>query len=273
MDEVPQGDLSFRTANPIPGDRGEFRLPVWAQYAVALVLVAIATFIAYVASSVVPSHGLTLIFVLPVVIAGLAFGLGQSIVATLASVFAFDFFFTQPYFSMRMSDPSDIWAAGLLMLTAGIVSTVAWQSRLHALEARRSAAQTEELRRLAHALVAGASRREFLQEAANTIGRLFDGPAVVLSQCAGALRAVSSAKDENLSEAELDAARSLFADGGRVRAQTYPHEASRFDMWSVSTPRGIEFVLCANLGAERPANADQLIEIVAGDLMVNAARS
>jgi K+-sensing histidine kinase KdpD len=42
----------------------------------------------------VPAPGLTLIFVLPVVIAGTAFGLGPSVAAIVASVLAFDFFFT-----------------------------------------------------------------------------------------------------------------------------------------------------------------------------------
>lgn len=273
MTEAAQGDPSLTVAAVGAGGLNEFRLPSWAQYAIALVLVVIATFIAYVASPVVPSPGLTLIFVLPVVIAGLAYGLGQSIVATVASVFAFDFFFTQPYFSVRMTDPSDIWAAGLLLLTAEIVSTVAWQSRQYALAAMRSAAQTEELRRLAHALVAGVPQQDFLQAAANTIGRLFEGPALVLSRGGGALRVAAATPGAELSEAEFAAARSISADLDRIRAQTYPHEASRFDMWSVTTRSGVQYVLCANLGPERPANADQLIEIVAGYLVVNAARS
>lgn len=270
MTEAAQDNRALGTAAKTSVD---LRLAPWAQYAIAIVLVAIATFLAYVASSVVPSPGLTLIFVLPVVIAGLAFGLGQSVVATLASVFAFDFFFTQPYFSVRMTDPSDIWAAGLLLLTAGIVSTVAWQMRQYALEARRSAAQTEELRQLAHALVVGCSRQEFLQAAATTIGRLFEGHAIVLARSADALRIAASTQDAELSDAEFDIARAIISNGDRVRAQTYPHDVSRFDMWPVSTPGGVEYVLCADLGSERPANADQLIEIVAGYLVVNAGRS
>lgn len=273
MTEAACGDLSSEAAAEWAGGLDEFRPSSWAQYAIALVLVIIATFIAYVASPVVPSPGLTLIFVLPVVIAGLAYGLAQSVVATLASVFAFDFFFTRPYFSVRMTDPSDIWATGLLLLTAAIVSTVAWQSRQYALEARRSAAQTEELRQLAHTLVAGSPRREFLQATAITIGRLFGGPAVVMSRSAGALLVAATSQGALLSDAEFAAASAITTEKDRIRAQTYPHEVSRYDMWPVSTPGGVEYVLCANLGMERPANADQLIEIIAGYLVANKARS
>ena len=100
-----ENDLQVMTGSDARIARTESLLPILAQYGVSLGLVAAATFLAFVANTVVPAPGLTLIFVLPVVIAGTAFGLGPSVAATLAGVLAFDFFFTQPIYTFRMTRP------------------------------------------------------------------------------------------------------------------------------------------------------------------------
>ena len=69
------------------------------------------------------------IFVLPVVIAATALGWGPSLLAVSTSVLAFDFFFTEPFYSFRIASPSDVWAAALLLVIAAIVSTIAAESR------------------------------------------------------------------------------------------------------------------------------------------------
>ena len=38
---------------------------------------------------------------------------------------AFDFIFTEPYYSLTMTNPSEIWAAVLLFVIASIVTSVA----------------------------------------------------------------------------------------------------------------------------------------------------
>jgi two-component system sensor histidine kinase KdpD len=246
------------------------RYPVLAQYGASLCLVAAATFLAFVASTVVPAPGLTLIFVLPVVIAGTAFGLGPSVAATLVGILAFDFFYTQPIYTFRMTDPSDIWAAGLLLITAVIVSTVSWQSRRYALDARRAAAHAEELRQLAHAVIEGASQSEIVQAAATALSRIFGGPAVVLSNADGGMRVEASAGGAEMSEDEMRAAEAARASGIRMRADTYPNDQSRFDMWPVAAGTSCQYVVGVDFGRakyERPVEADQLVEIAAGYLI------
>ena len=250
-------------------------LPALAQYALTLLLVAAATFLAFIASSVVPAPALTLIFVLPVIIAGALFGLGPSITAIVASVIAFDFFFTQPYFTLRMNDPSEIWAALLLLITAAIVSTVSWQSRQHALNARRAAVQAEELRRLAHAVIGGAPQNQIVEIAAQSLGRIFAAPAAILSRDDGRLRVIATAGDANIAQADIDAAEGALAAGVHVRGQSYPHERSRFDMWPVAPDAQCQYVVALDLERarqDRPAGSNHLIEIVAAYIISNRAR-
>lgn len=249
------------------GERGE--LPVAVHYALTILLVATATLLAYAGSAVVPAPGLTLIFVLPVVIAGTAFGFGPSIAATLIGVLAFDFFFTQPYYTLRMSDPSEIWAALLLLVTAAIVSTVSWQSGQYAAEARRAAAQAEELRRLAQAVVHGDTRGQIEQAAATALSRIFAGPAVILSQTAHGVQIASAAGGAQMSADDLQAAEGALASKVHMRGETFPHTQSKFDMWPVLVAEDRQYVAGVDFGSaeyERPANADRIVEIVAGYL-------
>jgi two-component system sensor histidine kinase KdpD len=116
------------------------RVSPLTAYALSLALVAAATVLAFVASRLAPAVSLPLIYVLPVVIAASLFGWGPSLLAIVAGVLAYDFFFTRPYLSFRMTDPDEIWAAGLLLVTSAIVSTVAAQARRRARDAETPSA-------------------------------------------------------------------------------------------------------------------------------------
>src|SRR5512144_334615 len=64
-------------------------------------------------------------------------------IAVNAMVLAFNFFLTEPRYTLAGDDPANIWAIGLLFVVGLIVSGVAFTSRRRALEAallRRQAA-------------------------------------------------------------------------------------------------------------------------------------
>src|SRR6516165_1785168 len=111
-------------------------LPLIAQYGLALVFVALATGLAFLVQHLVSAPNVTLIYVLPVIISATLFGWGPSLLAVAVGVVAFDFFFTEPYYSLTMTNPSEIWAAVLLFVIASIVTYVGAQSRRRAMEAR-----------------------------------------------------------------------------------------------------------------------------------------
>ena len=100
-------------------------LPLIAQYGLALVFVALATGLAFLVQHLISAPNVTLIYVLPVIISATLFGWGPSLLAVALGVVAFDFFFTEPYYSLTMMNPSEIWAAVLLFVIASIVTSVA----------------------------------------------------------------------------------------------------------------------------------------------------
>ena len=262
-----EGRISLLTpassANVIHGEGA--RLPAAAEYGVALLLVAVATLIAFIADQAVDAPSLTLIFVIPVVIAATNLSWGASLAAVVASALAFDFFFTQPYFTFRMTDPSEIWAAGLLLVTAAIVSAVAGQSRRRALEARRAADQAEALQALARTIIEDRSQKEVIAAAATALSRIFSAPAVIFAETEGRLRAQATAGDAAVSEVEIKAAESALETRAHFRGETYPNDDSKFDLWPVATPAARRYVMGVDFHSsvfERPPDPERFIEIV-----------
>jgi two-component system sensor histidine kinase KdpD len=267
-------DEPWSSGPPMSAKTDEARpLPIYAKYAAGLLLVAAATLLAFIANRLgVVAPALTLIFVLPVVVAATVLGWGPAILAIGASLLAFDFFFTRPYFTLQMTDPSEIWAAGLLFVTATIVSAVAGESRRRALAAQRAANQAEALRSLAHIIVEGRTEREVVWAAARALSGILEAPAVIFAETDGEVRTVATAGETTVTEAETDAARGALQAGSHIRAETYPFDLSKLDLWPVSGPEGRRYVLGVDLTRselDRPGDADRFAEIVGAYLVAH----
>jgi K+-sensing histidine kinase KdpD len=261
------------TAEPAPSgpaDTSERRsLPAAGQYAASLIFVAVATGFGFSLEPLMGAANLTLVFVLPVMAAATLFGWGPSLVATVASVLAFDFFFTEPRYSLVIARPADLWAAGLLLAIAASVSMIAAESRRRERAARWSAEQARALQTLAHLVIHAAPTPEILPTAAATLHQIFRAPSVIFIQLAGALRPLASSGGAKITQAEEEAAKSVVETGVRARAETYPYHKSTFDFWPVETPDGRACVIGVSFlqaGRSRPVEPERFIEIVAAYL-------
>ena len=247
------------------------RLPLVAQYVTALLLVGAATLVDFVVKQLIGTPHLTLIYVVPVVAAATAFGWGPALAAVLASVLAFTYFFTQPYYSFRIDSPSDIWAAGLLMVIAAIVTTLAAESRGRALEARRAAAQAEALQRLAHAVIEARAPAEILQAATTALHQIFRAPAVIFLKDGERLRCVASAGRPDITPADEEAARGALEESLHTRGETYPYDQAEFEFWPVATPTGGPCVVGVDFtraDGGRPAKPEKFVDVVTAYLAI-----
>ena len=241
-------------------------VPLVAQYGLALVFVALATGLAFLVQHLISAPNVTLIYVLPVIISATLFGWGPSLLAVAAGVVAFDFFFTEPYYSFTITSPSDIWAAVLLFVTASIVSFVAAQSRRRAMEAREAAEQAQALQALAHTVIEGRPQSQILQEAATALHRIFRAPAAILMQRANRLETVATAGSVQITDADREAARGALSSRENTRGDTYPYVGTYFDFWPISTPASSNCVLgvdFAHAARERPDSPEQIVEVIA----------
>src|SRR6202163_4691632 len=102
------------------------------RYLASIAMTAAATVVAVGVDSKVTIPNLSLVFVVPVIIAGVSLGLGPSLCSAIPGALAFNFFLTEPRYSLAVDDPANIWAIGLLFVVGLIVSSVAFTSRQRA---------------------------------------------------------------------------------------------------------------------------------------------
>lgn len=241
----------------------------FAGYLTSAALVAAAAIVAFVVDHIIDAPNLSLVFVLPVIVAAAAHGWGPALVAALLGVATLDFLFIEPRYTFVVANPTDIWALALLLAVAAIVSTVASQSRARALAARRAAEQAEALHAVAHAVIGAEAPDLLLRTAAESLGRIFDAPAVILTEDAGVLTPVAASRDASPKAADLEAAQWSLTSNKPTRGETYPFDRAEFDFWPVLTGAGRRLALGVKItGARdgRPAGPDRYVDLIAGYL-------
>ena len=234
------------------------------RYVASIAITAIATIVTVGVDSKVNIPNLSLVFVVPVIIAGVSLGLGPSLCSAILGALAFNFFLTEPRYSLAVDDPANIWAIGLLFVVGLIVSTVAFTSRQRATEAALLRRQATVLQGYSRDVVAADNTNEIVSITSQALTALFQVPVVVMLVMEDRVVSLEQVGDIEPQEAELEAARSSLATGTVARSGVYPNLASRFDFWPVETAEGQKAVIGVAFDPdERPSAPDALINIVA----------
>ena len=247
------------------------RPPPWLGYGAAVLLVAAATLAAVAVDQMATVPNLSLVFVLPVVIAAVSFGWGPALAAAVLGVLAYNYFLIPPLYTLRVADPANVWALVLLLIAAAIVSAVAAQSRRRALQAQAAADQAAALQALARDLAGAADRGKIVRAGAEALGRLFQAPAVILVPGPEEMTLVAEAGGASLAEADREAARWALASRLPTRGGAYPVEAAAFDFWPALTPQRSQFAIGLAISGRdegRPDAPERLVQTVAGYLSV-----
>ena len=98
----------------------------------SLVLVGVATAALFAVRYVVPLNLVTLVFLLPVVVAATQWGIVPGVTASIAGVAMADFFFYPPLFSFQLDDPQDVANLLLFLFVAVVTSDLAARVRREA---------------------------------------------------------------------------------------------------------------------------------------------
>jgi K+-sensing histidine kinase KdpD len=77
------------------------RSPIVVRYLAAVIMTALATSVAVGLDTKVTIPNLSLIFVIPVVVASVTFGLGPSLCSAVLGALAYNFFLTEPRYSLE----------------------------------------------------------------------------------------------------------------------------------------------------------------------------
>lgn len=149
-------------------------------YAETLAMVAASTLVGMLVEPRWGNSPVDLLY-LPAVLAAAGFyGLVPGLVAAATSALAFNFYFTQPVHTLRISSPEDVATVALLFLVALVTSQLAARMQAERRAAQRSAARNATIAGLARRLLSCSNHEEIATIACKELGSLFECSAVMM---------------------------------------------------------------------------------------------
>ena len=175
----------------------------WVRYLAAIAMTAAATVVAIGVDSKVNIPNLSLVFVVPVIVAGVSLGLGPSLCSAILGALAFNFFLTEPRYSLAVDDPANIWAIALLFVVGLIASSVAFTSHRRATEAALLRKQASILQGYSEDVMAAHNLDAIISITSEALAALFRVPAIVILIAQGKVVSIKRAGGIEPEEAEL----------------------------------------------------------------------
>jgi two-component system sensor histidine kinase KdpD len=156
----------------------------WLAYTGALLVVATASGLAALMAARFALANLIMIYLLGVLIVATRFGRGPSLLASVLSVAAFDFFFVPPKFTFAVSDTQYLVTFAVMLLAAFVISSLATRIRAQADSAREREQRTAALYAMSRDLgraravpeIVGAAARHVAEVFATEVAFLLPGP-------------------------------------------------------------------------------------------------
>jgi two-component system, OmpR family, sensor histidine kinase KdpD len=160
-----------------------------AGYAAALVAVTASTLAGWFVFGGAEPADVVMVFLLGIVVVSMRFGYGPALLAAVASVVSFDFFFVPPLYSFAVSDFRHVVTFIVMFLVAGVLSHLTRRIRDQADAARDREGRTANLYAISRELSVAQALDGLLAVAARHVREVFDARvAVLLPDEGGALR-------------------------------------------------------------------------------------
>jgi two-component system sensor histidine kinase KdpD len=150
-----------------------------AYFASVLVVLA-CTAMNWPLSEHLSATNLILIYLLGVVAIASRFGRGPSVLASVLSVAAFDFFFVPPMYTFAVQDTQYLFTFAVMLATALVISTLTARVKFQAERARYRERRTASLYGISHQLAAVQTRDQIAQAAARHVGDAVDAQVALL---------------------------------------------------------------------------------------------
>lgn len=172
-------------------------------YLGVLLILGVCTGVAALMQPRFDSAGLTMVYLLGVVVSAVAFGRGPAVLASVLSVAIFDFAFVPPRYTFEVADAQYLVVFAVMLAVALITGTLTALLREQREESRMRERRTEALYRLTHDLAVRSTAHEVLLAAVERVSELFGSKTAALvpeehgplTVTAGDPAAVASAPD------------------------------------------------------------------------------
>jgi two-component system sensor histidine kinase KdpD len=182
-------------------------------YAEGALTTGITTMIGAAIDARIQLPNISLLFVVPVLVAAARHGLVPSLWVATLSVLSFNFFFLPPLYEFTISDPANIVALFLFMSVAAVASARAARPRAQTQSARREARTTAELYGVSRKIAGVIELDDLLWIVVTHLARLLNAEIAILMPESAPLESGPLAlrgafpPDGQLSDADLAAAR------------------------------------------------------------------
>jgi two-component system sensor histidine kinase KdpD len=173
----------------ISGDRDDSRpLPPrpwprhsdWAPYGHALAGVAICTGIAWAMFPYFAFSNLVMVYLLGVIVVATRYGRGPSLIASLLSVAAIDFFFVPPFFTFAVTDTQYVITFSVMLIVAMVIGGLAARIRAQAESARERELRVAALYAMSRELASSRGVQALLAVAIRHITEVFGARVAIL---------------------------------------------------------------------------------------------
>jgi len=242
--------------------------PPVKPYVWTLVAVVLVTLIGKPISSLFDIANVTLLYLLPVLMAAVRWGRGPSLFASFLGVLAFDFFFVPPVFSFAVSDIKYIFTFAVFLLVGLVTGTMATRIRDELEKTKQREKRTFALYALSEKIASKADLGEILATFARTMAEAVDGQVSILAgegDYVGELASYPASAGVG-DEKQKAVVRWVLEHGqGAGRGTDILREASEL-IFPIKADKKTVAALCVNLGPERrplPMEKRQLIEAFA----------
>jgi two-component system sensor histidine kinase KdpD len=167
------GEPTDQRRRPLP--TGEAR-----AFAGSLAFVAVTLGVALLLHQMLGLSSVAMCFLTAVLVSAVVYGLWPALLACLASVLAYNFFFLPPLYTFTIADPENVAALFFFGVTAVIASNLTARVRAQAIVARQRAQITEELYQFSRKLAGAANLDDLLWATVHQIALMLKVRVVIL---------------------------------------------------------------------------------------------
>lgn len=151
----------------MPGGAFTNRHKTWSamrprDYALAVVAVLVTVGLAFLVQRLLPHASLALLFLTSVLLVSSRTGLGPSLLASVLSFLAINFFFTEPFYTFKVADDREVSTLLFFLLIATITGNLAARMHREMAQHRASLLRTSNLYEFSRRLLSAGTSEEVL---------------------------------------------------------------------------------------------------------------
>ena len=185
----------------------------WRGYFIGVGLVVLATILGHLVQTFFTSANIIMVYPLCVTISAIIGGLGPSVLVSILSVLAFDFFFVTPFYTFAVDDTQYIFTFIVLLAVGITISYLTSRTRRQTETARQREREMAALYALGRDFVISVNRESYIKAIITRIKEALGREVMVFLhgvETSGILKGYTNGGERDIGEEELAAATRSF---------------------------------------------------------------